>query len=192
MSDFFQRGRAAVDGANADRQFAFQEKIVKSLLTRAGITIPVAAAKREAAEAHGRDTLDFDWLEATYPTFPVRMLSAKLRYTETATISSLYGKGNFKKLPWYREYISQVDLHNIDLKSQRAAFVFNLPYAQDAYLMVLHNQPVQAQIIRDAELRQDEPWPRTTFPMKSHGVVCVLEALDSFMQTVGTDWVHTL
>lgn len=186
--ELFNDMRNASQSGRVEQQLSFQERIVKQLLRRAGVVLPVAASKRDAMETHGSDNLDFQWFADTYPKFPVRMLSQKMRYTQTATISCIYGKGLFQRLPWFKEYQAQAELYDIRLREERAAFVFNLPYAKDAYLMVLHNQPVQSQIIRDAELRQDEPWPRTTFPMKQHGIVCVLEAFDSFLQTVGTDW----
>lgn len=190
MSNVFDAMRKFdAESERAGQQLAFQERIVKQLLKRANFQLQVGATKREAAEQRGSDCLGFDWLADTFPRFPLRMMSQKMKYTQKATLGDIYGKGRFKKLPWWLEYQQQVDIYNVDIRTQRAALVFNLPYAQDAFLMVLHNQPLQAELIRDAELRQDEPWPRTTFPIGNTGVVAVLEAFDSFLQTVGIDWI---
>ena len=179
---------AAKQGDTADQQLAFQERIVKQLLKRANVQIPVGATKRDAFAQSGSNVLGFEWLADNFPRFPLRMLAQKMKYTQKATLGDIYGKGRFKKLPWWREYEEQDAIYNVDLKLDRAALVFNLPYAKDAFLMVLHNQPSQAYSVRDAESRQDDPWPRTTFPIGNTGVVAVLEAFDSFLQTVGSEW----
>lgn len=191
MTDVFKQMREIEQaGARQEQQLAFQERIVKQLLRCANVNVAVGAMKKEALELRGSNVLDFDWLFENYPRFPLRMMSQKMRYTQTATIGDIYGKGQFRKLPWWREYEEQSAIYNVDLARDRAALVFNLPYAKDAFLMVLHNQPIQDHVFRDAERRQDEPWPRTTFPIGKTGLVAVLESLDSFIQTVGTDWAE--
>ena len=188
-SDMFrQMQQVAASGEREEKQMSFQERIVKQLLRRANITLQVRIAKAQAAEQRGSEDLGFEWFNDQYPRFPLRMMSQKLKYTHLVTIGQLYGQGQFKKLPWWQEYIDQAGIYGVDLARERAALVFNLPYAKDAFLMVLHNQPIQNEIIIDAERRRDEPWPRTTFPIGSTGVVAVLEAFDSFLQTVGTEW----
>lgn len=188
MSMFDRMRELSEAETHVNKQTAFQERIVKQLLKYANVTLSVAAVKREAEELRSSNALDFSWFADHYPKFPVRLLAQKLKYTHTATLGNIYAKRAFTALPWYVEFVEQVDVYNIDLQRDRAGFVFNLPYATGAFLMVLHNQPVQENLIRDAEFRQDEPWPRTTFPMPRYGVVLVLEAFDSFMQTVGTEW----
>lgn len=188
-SDMFrQMQEVAASGDREEKQMSFQERIVKQLLRRANITLQVRIAKAQAAEQRGSEDLGFEWFNDQYPRFPLRLMSQKLKYTHLVTIGQLYGQGQFKKLPWWQEYIDQAGIYGVDLARDRAALVFNLPYAKDAFLMVLHNQPIQDNIIIDAERRRDEPWPRTTFPMGNTGVVAVLEAFDSFLQTVGTEW----
>ncbi len=190
MGLFEEMRSAAKDQVREQQQIGFQERIVKQLLRKAGVEINVAALKREAGEQRNTSDLSFDWFNENFPRFPLRLLSQKLKYTQLASIGQLYGKNEFKKLPWWQEYLQQTGLYGLDLTRQRAALLFNLPFAKDAYLMVVHNQPVQEQVIRDAELRQDEPWPRTTFPIGKTGLVAVLEAFDSFIQTVGSDWAE--
>lgn len=188
-SDMFRRMQeVAASGDREEKQMSFQERIVKQLLRRANIALQVRIAKAQAAEQRGSEDLGFEWFNDQYPRFPLRLMSQKLKYTHLVTIGQLYGQGQFKKLPWWQEYIDQAGIYGVDLTRDRAALVFNLPYAKDAFLMVLHNQPIQDNIIIDAERRRDEPWPRTTFPMGNTGVVAVLEAFDSFLQTVGTEW----
>lgn len=188
-NDMFRKMQeVAASGDREEKQLSFQERIVKQLLRRANITLQVRIAKAQAAEQRGSEDLGFEWFNDQYPRFPLRLMSQKLKYTHLVTIGQLYGQGQFKKLPWWQEYVDQAGLCGVDLTRERAALVFNLPYAKDAFLMVLHNQPIQDAVIIDAERRRDEPWPRTTFPMGNTGVVAVLEAFDSFLQTVGTEW----
>ncbi len=192
MTDVFKQMQdAAREADRQDQQFGWQERIVKQLMRRANIAAPIGALKREALEQRNSDDLGFAWFNEQFPRFPLILLAQKMKYTQTAMIGDLYGKGRFKKLPWWKEYEEQTAANDINLQTTRAALLFNLPYARDAFLMVLHNQPTQEQVIRDAEVRQDEPWPRTTFPIGNTGVVAVLEAFDSFMQTVGTEWADT-
>ncbi len=191
MSDVFQAMRDAADTeAQEGKQLAFQERIVKRLLQYAGVQIQVGRAKAEAKEKYGDSSLGFRWFNEEYPRFPLTLMSQKLRYTHKATLADLYGQGRFKHLPWYKEYVEQSSLHQVALHLDRAALIFNLPHARDAFLMVIHNQPVQETQVVDAEQRQDEPWPRTTFPLGKSGITVVLESFPSFMQTVGTDWVN--
>lgn len=191
--DVFDSMKAIADEHNAaEMQGNFQERIVKQLLRYAGVQIPLAVTKREAKDKYGTDDLNFFWFNQEYPSFPVYLLAQKLRYTHKATLSQLYGKGQFKKLPWWKEYETQTGTHAIDLRNERAVLFFNLPHAKEAFLMTLHNQPTQASSVIDAEQRQDEPWPRTIFPVGKSGITVVLEAFPSFMETVGTDWAESL
>lgn len=193
MSDFFQQMNddAAAAEAAGEKQMTFQERIVKQLIRYAGAPLNLGRAKAEAKIHYGTTDLGFRWFHDTYPAFPVTLFSQKIRSAHVATIGDIYGKGRFQKLPWWREYEDQAGTYGIDLRADRAALLFNLPYASQAFLMVLHNQPVQADLshlVQDAEYRQDDPWPRTTFPMGRSGIVAVLEAFPSFMQTVGKEW----
>lgn len=188
MSDIFKRVREAGERYRyEEKQLTFQERIVKRLLNYANVPYHLPTLRREAEERTGYPDLGFRWFNDAYPAFPVVLLSEKMTRTHTATLGDLYGKSRFTKLPWWQEYLTQADTYGVDLKTQRAALLFNLPYAKDAFLMVLHNQPVQNQVVMAAEHREEDPWPRTTFPMKT-GVTAVLEAFPSFMQTVGKDW----
>lgn len=188
MTDIFKKIREAGEHQRyEDKQLAFQERIVKRLLTYANVSCHLSTLRREAKERHGRPDLGFRWFNDAYPAFPVVLLAEKMTRTHVATLGELYGKSQFTKLPWWREYVEQAATQGVNLTTHRAALLFNLPYAKDAFLMVIHNQPVQSHVIMAAEHREDEPWPRTTFPMKT-GVTAVLEAFPSFMQTVGTDW----
>ena len=190
--DVFQQMQAVAQNEDREQQqLSFQERIVKQLLRRANIQLPVAVSKREAMQKYGQSDLDFAWFYSEFPAFPLRLFSQKLKYTQTS-LADIYGKNRFKHLCWWKEYEAQVALYDVNLATDRAALCFNLPYAKEAFLMVLHNQPVQNQIIQDAEHRQDEPWPRTTFPMGKSGIVAVLESFESFMQTVGTEWADNL
>jgi len=192
MSDdvFAVMRQAAATEANEDKQLAFQERIVKRALRYAGVTLNVGMAKRAAKETYGFEDLGFRWFNEVYSNFPLHLMSQKMPYTHKTTLADIYGQGRFKKLPWFKEYEAQAELAQIDLQLSRAALIFNLPHAKDAFLMVLHNQPTQEGLIVDAEQRQDEPWPRTTFPLGKSGITVVLESFPSFMQTVGTDWAN--
>jgi len=192
VNDFFQhyQKRSEAD-TRLRQQAAFQERIVKQLLRYAGVKLPpLGVVKAEAKVKYGSTDLSFYWLVEEYG-FPVHLLSQKMAYTHKATLADLYGQGGFKKLPWWKEYEERTEAENIDLHNERAALIFNLPHARDAFLMVLHNQPTQVGTgIPDAELRADQPWPRTTFPVGKSGIVAVLESFKSFMQTVGTEWAN--
>ena len=192
-SDMFAWLQAEAEEQGAQqRQLVFQERIVKQLLRNAGVALNVAAAKREAREQYGDDTLSFVWFHDRFPGFPVFLMAQKLPFTHKVTLADLYGRARFQKLSWWREYESQAELNGLDLRRERAALVFNLPHARDAFLMVLHNQPSQEYTFTDAECREEDPWPRTVFPMGKSGVTAVLEAFPGFLQTVGTYWAADL
>lgn len=186
MADVFDHMRAVADDAQREeQQLNFQERIVKQLLRNANVPIQVGALKAEARQKYGTDWLDFQWFREEFPRFPVRLMAQKLKYRDQPLLSDLYGKGRFKQLAWWKEFENQAALFNVNLVHDRAALLFNLPHAKDAFLMVLHNQPVQS---HDAERRDADPWPRTIFPIGKSGIVAVLESFESFLQTVGTEW----
>lgn len=185
---FAQMQQAASEQRNETRQLAWQERIVLSLLRYAGAPVNKRGLKTQAKQTTGDDTLSFDWFASEFPAFPVRLLAQKLPYTHKTTLVDIYGHKRFLSLPWFKEYESQVDLYQLNLEQERAALVFNLPTAKEAFQMVLHNQPVRALTFHDAEERREDHWPRTTFPLKN-GTVIVLESFKSFMQTVGVDWI---
>lgn len=190
MSDLFDTIRAEVEkDGKVQQQLSFEERIVKRLLTYAKIPRHVGQAKREARDRFGNNDLSFQWFNEEYPGFPLVLFSQKLKYTHKTTLADIYGQGRFKKLSWWKEFIDRSEEAGVNLKTDRAAFVFNLPHARDAFLMVLHNQPTQETLFLDAEQRED-PWPRTTFPIGKTGVVAVLESFPSFLQTVGTAWAE--
>lgn len=184
--DSFKRGQ--IDSIKAAQEESFQTNIVKRILRYAEVPM-TAAFERQAKLETSSGLPDFEWFNHQFPRFPLRLLCEKIRSVHTVTIGHLYARGEFVKLKWWRAYTEQVAAKQIDLTVERAALLFEMAYAKEAGLMVLHNQPSQACLIADAECRTDQPWPRTTFPMKN-GVVAVLEAFPSFMQTVGKGWVE--
>lgn len=192
MDVFEQMKQVAEEQNNETKQFTFQERIVKQLLRYANVSVNLAQMKREARDRYGNDDLGFFWFNQEFPSFPVHLLAQKMNYTHKTTLAQLYGKGQFRKLNWFKEYEAQAAAHDVDLSNERAALFFNLPHAKEAFLMALHNQPTQNTSVIDAEQRQDEPWPRTIFPLGKSGITVVLEAFPSFMQTVGTDWADSL
>ena len=191
MSDVFKRMQEqAQEGRLVRRQDAFQERIVKQLLRYANLQLNMKQTHREAKEKYGSPDLNFRWFYEEFG-FPVHLLSQKIPFTHKITLADIYGQSNFKKLSFWKEYEEQVSTNGIDLSTDRAAMIFNLPHAREAFLMVIHNQPTQAGVLLyDAENRVDEPWPRTTFPLGKTGIVAVLESFKSFMQTVGTQWAE--
>jgi hypothetical protein len=190
MSDIFDLMREeAAKNNDVTKQLSFEERVVKRLLAYAQIPLLIGKAKAEAKQKYGHTNLGFEWFREEYPRFPLTLMAQKLNFTHKTTLADIYGKGRFKKLGWWQEYIDQSAIHGVELSTERSALVFNLPHAQDAFLMVLHNQPSQVTIFTEAEQRE-EPWPRTTFPIGKTGIVAVLESFPSFLQTVGTEWAE--
>jgi len=182
VSSFFK----TLQEAGVDRRGAFEERVVRRILKDSGLVVNFAEAKRGLVDRGEADTLTLSWFNEHYPEFPMTLVAQKIPYTHRATLADLYGRKRFQALPWWKEYQEQAAQTGVDIVTDKLALVFNLPHAQDAFLMVLHNQPSVSVSIA-AEQRED-PYPRTIFPIGKTGVTAVLESFPGFMMTVGDSW----
>jgi hypothetical protein len=175
-----------------NRQGGFEERIVKQLLRNAGVPLQVGKAKAEALDSRGCSDLDFSWLRDVIPEFPLYMATSKLRNTSGTKIgwTQLFGAG-FAKLPFVVEYQKAAASEEWDIHTDRCVLVFNAPGADKSTAMVLHNQPIQENIVEDPE-RRTHAETRIIRPYGKPQIVYVIESLRSFMETVGTGWAEEL
>jgi hypothetical protein len=184
-SNLSREGQAHLQQAN------FEATIVKKLLRAAKIELNVKAAVRESWEGFQATNISLAWFNQNWPRFPVQLGTHKLRFTSGSNIgwTDLFGS-HFMKLPWMEAYMKLVSQMNWDVHTSRIGLCFNVPHAPGAAIMVLHNQPIQADnanLVVDPE-RREETETRIIRPFGNPRVTYVLESLTSFMTTVGTDW----
>jgi len=189
--DIFSAMRDPTLGREAQQraqQEGFEETLVKKLLRYAGVELRVGLAKKMAWEDRKTNKLDFAWFTEQYPHFPIVLGAAKLKFTSGHHIgwTELMGKG-FLRQPWIKEYEHLLATLECNPLVDRVALAFNAPHADQSYVMVLHNQPIQAQNVMDPEFRE-EPETRIIRPIGRPRMTYVLESFNSFMQTVGTEW----
>jgi hypothetical protein len=174
--------------AIVNKQARFEESVIKRLLRYAAMTINFRAAREDCRAMFRHDSLSFMWFHATYPRFPMRLGTAKLRDTSGEKIgwTDLFGVG-FRKLPWVNEYTQMAAQYGCDPTEQRIGLVFNVPRADGAGLVVFHNQPEQLGL-PDPELTV-EGNTRILRKFKQPAITYVLESFSGFLETVGKDWV---
>jgi len=186
----FQDPSLAREAQEDARQLSFEERVVKGILRYANVPLRVGKAKSMAKEHRGSTSLGFQWFSEQFPEYPINLSSAKLRHTGEIKMNQLFGRG-FMRLSFVKEFMGIIDSEDWNPHTERCAMVWNLPHAHQASTMVLHNQPVQANITTDAE-RRAEPETRILRPFGHPRVTYVVESLNSFMDTVGTEWAADL
>jgi hypothetical protein len=184
----------AREGHVDSQQAQFEARVIKQLLRYARIELNVRAAKQQSWEATQAVNINFAWFHERYPRFPIYLGSAKLKNTAGTHIpwTALFGAG-FMKLPWMADYEKLCATMNWDVHKDRVALCFNVPHAPGASIMVLHNQPIQvdnSQMVLPDQERRTETETRILRPLGRDRIVYVLESLNSFLTTVGTDWAH--
>lgn len=174
------------------RQLNFEEWVVKAILRFAGVQLNLRKAQEDANNTYGHTTLGLKWFADSFPSYPVKLATSKLRGTSGTRIgwTSLFG-ASFAKLPWLQEYQKAATTYGWQPTDERCALVFNAPKADKSTVMVLHNQPLQGRIVEDPE-RNCEPETRIIRPFGKPKIVYVIESLHSFMQTVGNQWAAHL
>lgn len=176
------------------QQANFEASVIKKLLRYAKIEVNVRAAKQASWVGNQATNISFTWFNENYPRFPMLLGTTKLKNTSGTHIpwTALFG-AQFMKLPWIEAYRTLCNQLGADPRKERIGLCFNVPHAPGASVMVLHNQPVQAENanVVDPE-RRAETQTRVIRPFGGSAgeprIVYILESIDSFLTTVGTDW----
>lgn len=109
----------------AERQAAFEERIVVAILRHWDIKTPLARLRAAAQEKYGYAALTFRWLYDVAPRFPFVMGAAKLPYTAGITLLEAMTT-SLGKLPFFREYQAWLDSTGTDPDDVPTAFFFTL------------------------------------------------------------------
>lgn len=169
---------------------AFEETLVKRILRRGNVNVPIGRAKKDAQQLIGESFMSFAWFRRRFPSFPLYMAAVKIPFTHEIKVGQLFG-AEFAKLPFWKAYHLAAEQLDIDIQNERLALFFSWAgIAQGGSAMVLHNYPIASQNVIDPHTRTE----RGTRLIRPYGndppVVYVIEAMDDFLESVGDDWSH--
>lgn len=163
------------------RQAAYEAKVVKRILTEAGFKPSKwSGVVSQSREFTGAEHLSFAWFTEMYPTFPVILMTEKIRWMHRTKWSDFFKR--FTKTTLYHKFSELAAQREIDPAKTYVGLVFEFG---DLGTMVLHNYPRHPQEVL-GEGKYDEG-ARLVRPLKN--VVYVIEQVSSFISAVGTSWV---
>jgi hypothetical protein len=187
VDDFFSGFRS--DTVNPLRVAAFEEACVKKLLTKFGVKLNLAAWKRAIREEYGHTALTLPWFMQYWPQFPMQLVVSKYQYPGKLPYAALLG-GKLSKLTVLNDYTQLAAHYEAHPERERFGMLFKCQRAKYATLQVLHNQPTQSTVVDfDAVSDTYEGTHCRRFMFWYKRVHYVIEGIDSFVGTVGTDWV---
>lgn len=165
-----------------ERIAAFEDTVVRRIMVNVGVS---ASRLRALIDPNEYDRPSFKWLREQ-TLFPVFLGSSKIPWMKSIQIGELFGS-NFVKTRFFAAYTQFVHEESFDDRKDRCGLVFNWPgISQGGAAMVLHNYPVDS-CKYDPDLRV-ERGTRIVRPFGNPLVVYVIESLNDFIQSVGTDW----
>lgn len=191
IDGFFKRYRAdkelQIDGV---RVAAFEEVCVKKLLVKSGVQLRLAAWKGEQKKLRNSSRLTTQWLMDTWPRFPLHITVAAHQYPGKLPYAALLG-GRISKLTVFKDYQTQAANHGVDPVHSRFGMVFKCHRAKHATIQVLHNQPMQSDVVDfDGTPEHAEGTHCRRFMFWYRGINYVIEGIDSFVATIGKDWTE--
>jgi len=174
------------EAVNVTRTAAFEEVCVKKLLVKSGVTMQLAKWKGQQKRNEFSSRLTLNWMMDKWPRFPMHIAVGVGQYPGRLPYAALLG-GKISKLTVFKDYNTTAENHDVDPVEDRFAMIFKCQRAKHATIQVLHNQPVQSDVA-DFDSPDIEGKHCRRFMFCFRGVYYVIEGIDSFVATIGTDW----
>ncbi len=152
-----------------EREFAYEEKVVKQLLKNFSISDRLPYLKSRCKAKTGRSNLQFEWFNDLYPDFPVFLTIRRIPYVHKVTFKNLFG--NFTTTPIYKALEDVIDISESSLAR---GVVFNWP---GIGTMVMHD------LVTTHE--SDAEFVRKLGPRK---IRFTIETFGSFCEKVASIW----
>lgn len=89
--------RQLINERKASKSFAYEEKIIKKILTKAGKVDQIAILANTAKIATGRPSVTFAGFNDLFPSFPVWIMARQLQYVFQITVTDIFNK--FPSMP---------------------------------------------------------------------------------------------
>ena len=167
----------------ATRQAEYESRIVKRILTTAGYKPSRwSGVVSQSREFTGDRQLNFAWFHEAHPTFPVIMMSEKIRWAHKTRMIDLFKR--FTKTPIYLRFADRAATAGIDLTKSYAALVFEMG---EFGTTVIHNYPRNPQFVLGEGCEDDGT--RVVRPLKRTGVIYVVEQIQTLIAAIGSSWV---
>jgi hypothetical protein len=158
----------------AKKAQAYDERIIKFLITRLGLEEHIQEIRQQVKEVTGTPGLNREIFKDYFPSFPVNILPVRIPYLHQVTIADLYKR--FTKTP-VGKAISEYALDYI-AESLHFALVFNWP---DIGVMCLHNYYTYLGVCSDTCLVRRIQFEDT-------GVFLVLEKFTALIDLIKERW----
>lgn len=161
-----------------ENQLAYEERIVKKIMTTGGVANKIGRLGMRAKEATGHGKILFTWLMDEYPSFPVFLVPRRLGLIYQAGVKHLFN--NFDKLPTMNEWAlikAEAD------PAMPLGLVFDWAGVKGTQ-MVMHNWTTPIEL-DDGNLRIVK-----RVGQGKHAEMVYIEQFSSFMSYVLNAWVR--
>lgn len=173
----------------ANRIASFEEVCVKKLLLKAGVALRIGAWKAQQKKTQTSSRLTVQWLLEHWDRFPMQLAVGAFQYPGKLPYAALLG-GKISKLAVFRDYQKLAGEFGLSPARHRFGMMFKCQRAKHASIQVLHNQPSQSTVVDfDGTPENAEGTHCRRFMFWYRGTHYVIEGIDSFVATIGTDWV---
>lgn len=172
----------------ANRIASFEEVCVKKLLAKAGVPLRIGPWKAEQKKTQTSSRLTVQWLLEHWDRFPMQLAVGAFKYPGKLPYAALLG-GKISKLAVFRDYQALAGQFGLSPARHRFGMMFKCQRAKHASIQVLHNQPSQSTVVDfDGTPENAEGTHCRRFMFWYRGTNYVIEGIDSFVATIGTDW----
>lgn len=186
---FKRRMEQTASDIEANRIAAFEEVCVKKLLAKSGVQLRIGPWKAAQKKTQTSSRLTVQWLQEHWDRFPMQLAVGAFKYPGKLPYAALLG-GKISKLAVFRDYQTLAGQFGLTPSRHRFGMIFKCQRAKHASIQVLHNQPSQSMVVDfDGTPENAEGTHCRRFMFWYRGTNYVIEGIDSFVATIGTDWV---
>lgn len=180
FQNLFGENTPSADAIRARRQLAYEERVIKRILTRCGAApaswgMLVNQCRRESHE----DKLNFRWFNQAYRGFPGRLCGKRIPYLHEITLPDLFKPVGKNKL-FKRIGKALGELEISPLSKQPFVFTFALIKTP---MCAYNSAKVGEDLLRDSQRLQF-----VFYPMEAGHRPVYIEPLDTFCAALGNEW----
>lgn len=156
-------------------QHAYEEKIIKQILTHVGLEKEVGKLCMPVKEKTGRGRLTFEWFYEAYPSFPIYLGMRKIPFAFQVSAKDLFNK--FHTTPMYNEWMNFCD--EAPAEDKPLGIVFDWPGIKGTQ-MIIHND--------QNTLHRYDTCPRMMCRTKT-GAMVTIEQFNKYLIPTLATWV---
>ncbi len=164
-----------LDEWKAGKNAAYEEKLLKYVLTYFGAQAKISELKHQCQLVTGMSSLNWEWFISAFPEFPVRLLIRSVPYVHQITVVDLFAR--FTKTSICKAFDEATSLFGVDPEIDCVAMIFNWP---GLGTMAMHNYQTKIGESETKIMRQ----------LYTSKLNFVIEKLSSLLDNIGDTWTE--